>query len=236
MVIASHVIISAYGFWLPNDPRGSWSDFVRSWELVRFGKATKTDQRRSLAHDPHDRRQRLAAKRALKYPPVHFTGLQARAVGHGFAERTASSGLTILACSILPDHVHLVVRRHRYHVEQVVNLLKGAATRRLLAEGRHPFAAFAAPGQRPPPVWARRSSSVRSVMSGARSGTWRRIPCARDCRGSGGRLLRRRRVDALPFGAPLNAEASDLPGQRLRRCSVRGAWVAARSGRQSGHR
>lgn len=23
-----HLIISGYGFWLPNDPRGSWSEFV----------------------------------------------------------------------------------------------------------------------------------------------------------------------------------------------------------------
>ena len=51
---AFHLIISAYGFWLPNDPRGSWSDFVGSWELYKFGPATKTTETRSLAHDPHD--------------------------------------------------------------------------------------------------------------------------------------------------------------------------------------
>jgi hypothetical protein len=28
MIRASHVIFGAYGFWLPNDPRGSWSTFV----------------------------------------------------------------------------------------------------------------------------------------------------------------------------------------------------------------
>ena len=26
MVHGYHVILAAYGFWLPNDPRGSWSD------------------------------------------------------------------------------------------------------------------------------------------------------------------------------------------------------------------
>src|SRR5438034_5148372 len=42
MVLASHGIFTAYGFWLPNDPRGSWSDFVRSWELfLAGGFATK---------------------------------------------------------------------------------------------------------------------------------------------------------------------------------------------------
>ena len=39
-VLVAHVIITAYGFWLPNDPRGSWSDFVGAWELLRFGRAT----------------------------------------------------------------------------------------------------------------------------------------------------------------------------------------------------
>ncbi len=33
MIVAYHSIFCAYGFWLPNDPRGSWSDFVGAWEL-----------------------------------------------------------------------------------------------------------------------------------------------------------------------------------------------------------
>ena len=49
MILASHVIFSTYGFWLPNDPRGSWSDFVGNWELTRFGKATTVTTHRSLA-------------------------------------------------------------------------------------------------------------------------------------------------------------------------------------------
>jgi len=54
-VLAYHLIMTAYGFWLPNDPRGSWSDFVRAWELFLFGgPATRTTERRSLARDPHD--------------------------------------------------------------------------------------------------------------------------------------------------------------------------------------
>jgi hypothetical protein len=85
MVLAYHVIFTAYGFWLPNDPRGSWSTFVGAWELsLAGGKATKTNDRRSLAHDEHDRNQRLIAKGASKYPAVEFTGEQATAVANGF--------------------------------------------------------------------------------------------------------------------------------------------------------
>ena len=42
-VLAAHIIFTCYGFWLPNDPRGSWSEWVASWELLRYGKATKVD-------------------------------------------------------------------------------------------------------------------------------------------------------------------------------------------------
>jgi hypothetical protein len=59
MVLAYHLIITAYGFWLPTDPRGSWSYFVRQWEFLLHGPATKTTLRRSLARDPHDRQKRF---------------------------------------------------------------------------------------------------------------------------------------------------------------------------------
>ncbi|MGB2821508.1 MAG: hypothetical protein WBF17_11040 [Phycisphaerae bacterium] len=61
MILAYHAIISAYGFWLPNDPRGSWSDFVRRWELLSFGKATKVDVRHSVARAEHDVAERFRA-------------------------------------------------------------------------------------------------------------------------------------------------------------------------------
>ena len=54
MILATHAIFSAYGFWLPNDPRGSWSTFVASWELFKYGPATTVSTRRSIAHQPHD--------------------------------------------------------------------------------------------------------------------------------------------------------------------------------------
>src|SRR5438552_9404237 len=99
MVLGYHIIFSAYGFWLPNDPRGSWSEFVGAWELfLAAGKATKTDERRSVAHQPHDRELRRAGKEALSRPPVKFNGIQARAIGRGFAEYVAKSGVPVWAC------------------------------------------------------------------------------------------------------------------------------------------
>ena len=139
MVIGSHVIFGAYGFWLPNDPRGSWSEFVGSWELFRYGPATKTTETRSVAHRPHDRAKRLATKEALAHPAVQFDGAQTEAVAAGFAKYAAEAGLLVWACAVMPDHVHLVVGRHRLDVEKLVMQLKGRATTKLTEAGVHPF-------------------------------------------------------------------------------------------------
>jgi len=154
-VIAYHLILSAYGFWLPNDPRGSWSDFVRSWELLRYGRATKVNHGRSVARVPHDRRARLEAKRALRYQPVRFTGEQAWCVAKGFEDYARRSGLIIHACAVLPDHAHLVVARHTCAVEQVARLLKQSAAVQLQHAGLHPFARHRYADRRHPSPWAR---------------------------------------------------------------------------------
>jgi REP element-mobilizing transposase RayT len=160
MVIAHHIIFGAYGFWLPNDPRGSWSEFVAAWELFRFGPATKTDERRSLAAEAHDVRLRREVKKSLKYPPVVFNGLQARAVARGFADFVQNNGLIVRACSILPEHVHIVVERYRYKAEQIANLLKGAASRKLREEAIHPLMKYPTRSGRLPKCWARRQWAV----------------------------------------------------------------------------
>jgi REP element-mobilizing transposase RayT len=159
MVHGYHVIWGTYGFWLPNDPRGSWSDFVASWELARFGKAIKSNERL-----PVDYAQwahwRARAQKALKYPPVVLTGKQAQAVGIGFAQAVRKSGYTIWACSILPEHVHLVIGRHTYEVEQIAVLLKGEATKQLKRVLLHPQACYVGSDGKLPSMWAEGQCAV----------------------------------------------------------------------------
>jgi REP element-mobilizing transposase RayT len=154
-VIAYHLILTFYGFWLPNDPRGSWSDFVRAWELRRFGPATKTNERRSLACDKHNVRKRLEAKGALAREPVHLDGVQARAVIRGFSRYVDRSGIKVFACAILPEHVHMVVGRHSYSIEEIARHLKADATTELNREGLHPFRDFPYRNGSLPSPWAR---------------------------------------------------------------------------------
>jgi len=160
MVVAYHVIFTAYGFWLPNDPRGSWSDFVASWEMFKYGGASKTDTRQSVAGLPHNRAFREQAKEGLKYPPVLFTGIQARAIGRGITAAIRRSNYVIHACAILPDHVHMVIARHEQRVEQAVQQMKGEATKQFHNEGIHPLAAFVQGGEKPATPWARKCWKV----------------------------------------------------------------------------
>ena len=153
-ILAFHAVFGTHGSWLPNDPRGSKSTAVRASNLQPFGPATTTATRHSVAAVPHDRAVRRRAKQALVYPEVFFDDRQVASVGEGFAVMVAKSGYVIHACSILTQHIHLVVRRHAYSIEQVVRLLRQSATGQLLQDGLHPFADMRTPEGHLPSVWA----------------------------------------------------------------------------------
>lgn len=153
-VIAYHCVFSTYGFWLPNDPRGSNSSEGRADNIKPFGRATLvTHTRQSVANQPHDRKVRLAAKQALIRPEVKFNGIQARGVGIGFRDQVKTSNYKIYACVILAQHMHLVVGRHHYDIEQVIRLMRQSATAQLLKDKLHPFVDQRAKNGRLPSVW-----------------------------------------------------------------------------------
>ena len=156
MILAYHLIISAYGFWLPNDERGSWSEFVRAYELAKFGPATKTSTRYSVAARKCAPARRESMRQALARKPVTFTGLQAKAIATGFSDYINRSGLQTYSCAVMPDHAHLVVGKFRLPIERICEQLKGAATAQLNREGMHPFATEPYTNGRFPTPWARK--------------------------------------------------------------------------------
>src|SRR6185312_8845259 len=155
MVHAYFCTFTVYGFWLPNDPRGSGSVYVGSKDLLPYGLATKVRTRRSVAGRDIDPVVRREAKTALKYPPVRFSGLQALWVGRAFAEVLQDAECIAYACAILHDHVHLVVSRPRYSVEHLISRLKGCSTTKLDEKGLHPFQEYARVRGRLPRMWGR---------------------------------------------------------------------------------
>jgi len=135
MIYAFHLVFGCYGFWLPNDPRGSWSIYVGSRELYEYGEATKVSTKRSLASKSHDSQLRLEAKTALQFDPVQFTGIQARAAGHGIAQAVEEGEYLVYACCIMPDHVHMVVRMQTKKPRQMIGHFKSRATLHMKSEG-----------------------------------------------------------------------------------------------------
>ena len=150
-----HAIFTAYGFWLPNDPRGSGSQRVKAQHIYDAGgDATRVPTRRSAARRPHDHAARLAAKAALVRPTVTLSGVQARAVARGIAALLTKTDLKIHALAVLPDHVHCVVHSRRLSPDTILTALKSAATRGLNAEGLHPLASYPRRNGRLPMPWA----------------------------------------------------------------------------------
>lgn len=160
MLHGFHVIFSTYGFWLPNDPRGSWSDWIRNWDLLRYGPATKVDTRNSVAGIKHDVELRKRAKASLAHPEVFLTGKQAQAAGLGFRAATDEADYSILACSILPQHVHMVIGPHVRDIDRIVGHLKARATQRMNEMGIHPLAKHRQNDGTVPSPWGRKCWKV----------------------------------------------------------------------------
>ena len=156
-----HLIFSTYGFWLPNDPRGSGSSRVKAQHIYDAGgEATKVNTTRSVASKPHDARLRRIAKKTLKFPAVEFSGLQARAVARGIGAVVPKVGLVVHACAIMPDHVHMVIAKHQMNGDELIACLKRAGTRGLNGEELHPMRDFARASGRLPSPWGGRGWKV----------------------------------------------------------------------------
>ncbi len=158
-IVATHCIWGAYGFWLPNDPRGSGSSYVGSHAIWKAGgDATMVQTHRSLANKVHDLNLRLAGKAALQKPAMRFNDAQITAIAAGFAAAVASGNYNLHACAIMPDHVHVVLGHHQDLSSKIVAHLKSFGTKELNRRGLNPYAALTGrDGQR---VWADRFRHV----------------------------------------------------------------------------
>ena len=154
-VVGFHIVCSTYGFWLPNDERGSGSDFVRALTLTKFGPANLVSHRRSVARRGFDREIRAMARGALRYPPVVLSDAQIACAGRGVARELERYGAaTVHAFVLLRDHFHLVCGPCRYDVRRFAGRVKGAATRAMLAEGIHPLPKYRDEAGNVPSPWS----------------------------------------------------------------------------------
>ena len=141
MVIGYHIILTGYGHWLPNDPRGSMSRDVfskRPAELAdaHFGRKNPQPTREQLRAFHREAAERLA------YQVLWFESAERQAAANAFGRVIRAERLTCYACAVLTDHAHLLIRKHHLRAEQMSRPLKDAVRdalhRARLAPADHP--------------------------------------------------------------------------------------------------
>lgn len=138
MVIGFHLVWTAYGWWLPNDPRGSWSREVRVPRIAELGelhhgRKAVQPSRQELRAFHHD------ARAVLAHPVLAFTAEEVALLADSFRDTIRKRNYTCYACAIMPDHAHLLIRKHRDRAEQMVSELQDASRTAILAAGRWPL-------------------------------------------------------------------------------------------------
>ena len=130
IVIAHHLIWTAYGWWLPNDPRGSSSHYIASEVIAELGELHYG--RKKL--QPAGREIRAfydRAREALRFPLMTFDAAARGEIGAAFADVVEAERYTCYACAVMPDHVHLLIRKHKHPAEEMIARFQRAARDRL---------------------------------------------------------------------------------------------------------
>ena len=134
IVIAHHLIWTGYGWWLPNDPRGSMSRTVASDVIAELGELHCGRRKIQPSGGTLEEFHRQSAE-VLKHPLLEFGKQEILSIGEAFCETVAEQQYTCFACAVMPDHVHLVIRKHKHKAEQMVENLQEASRERLRSCG-----------------------------------------------------------------------------------------------------
>ncbi|HEY1685293.1 MAG TPA: transposase [Tepidisphaeraceae bacterium] len=135
IIIAHHLIWTAYGWWRPNDPRGSGSHYVVSDVLKSLGELHCG--RKKIQPARLEIREFYAqAAPVLKYPLLRFGHSEIAVIAESFAEVITKNRYTCYACAIMPDHVHLLIRKHKFLAEEMMGHFRNAARIKIAGHGK----------------------------------------------------------------------------------------------------
>ena len=133
IVIAHHLIFTAYGWWLPNDPRGSNSKTIRNDVITALGEIHFGRKRVQPASGVIREFYREADKR-LGHELLTFRADDVSAIASAFDEVMKEQRYTCWACAIMPDHVHLLIRKHKHLAEEMIANFQDHSRLRLRAD------------------------------------------------------------------------------------------------------
>jgi REP element-mobilizing transposase RayT len=140
-VIAHHIMWTLDGWWLLNDPRGSTSRTIRNDLIAELGEVHFG--RKSIQPAGRDIRDFYEqATTVLKHPLLSFAHSEFEIVANAIGEAIDECKYTCYDCAIMPDHVHLVIRKHRDLAEEMIEKIQAFSRLRLsefgLREVDHP--------------------------------------------------------------------------------------------------
>ncbi|MBV8780878.1 MAG: transposase [Phycisphaerae bacterium] len=118
LVIAYHLIWTGYGWWLPNDPRGSYSQTIRNDVLKELGDL-HLGRKKVQPHSFVIREFYDDARSLLKHSILSFTSTHRSIIANAFARVIAADKYTCYACALMPDHVHILIRKHKQSIEEI---------------------------------------------------------------------------------------------------------------------
>lgn len=134
-VAGFHLVWTAYGWWLPNDPRGSSSHEIRIERIAELG--TLHDGRKAIQPPGREVWQFYEqARDVLQHELLSFDAGDLAVVAESFRETMSREKYTCYACAIMPDHVHALIRKHKHHGEQMIESLQVASREALKAAKR----------------------------------------------------------------------------------------------------
>jgi REP element-mobilizing transposase RayT len=134
LVIAYHLIWTAYGWWLPNDPRGSGSTELRNNVIAELG-ALHFGRKRVQPAGREVKRFYEQAAVILHHPLLTLDQAAREEVGRAFERVIEAARYTCYACAIMPDHVHILIRKHKHLAEEMMDALKLASREAVCAAG-----------------------------------------------------------------------------------------------------
>lgn len=135
MIVGYHLIWTAYGWWLPNDPRGSMSQVIAADVLEQLGKL-HYGRKKVQPAGWEIREFYEQAKPLLKHELLKFDKDDMALIAEPFAGTIKRRKYTCYACAIMPDHIHVLIRKHRDHAEDMIAAFQAASRDRFVAAGR----------------------------------------------------------------------------------------------------
>jgi REP element-mobilizing transposase RayT len=134
LVIAYHLIWTIYGSWLPNDPRGSGSNSIASHAIAGLGElhhGRKKIQPAGWVIEQFYQR----AREVLRFPVLPFDRHEIEIVAKAVSDAITELTYTCYACAIMPDHVHILIRKHKDPAEAMVANLQSSTRAAIVNSG-----------------------------------------------------------------------------------------------------